>query len=69
MARRTARITHDEVMRMVKAVRDLGLPIGKVTYDGQRIEVVIDAVDCGENSGAPLAPAADDDGLLREPAE
>lgn len=47
MTRRAARITHDEVTRMVKAVRDLGLPIGRVIFDGQALSVVI-GVDSGE---------------------
>lgn len=41
MSRRAARITHDEVTRMVKAVRDLGLPIGRVVFDGSALSVVI----------------------------
>jgi len=32
---------------MVKAVRDLGLPIGRVIFDGQALSVVI-GVDSGE---------------------
>lgn len=47
MTRRMARITHDEVTRMVKAVRDLGLPIGRVIFDGTALSVVI-GVDSGE---------------------
>lgn len=49
MTRRAARITHDEVTRMVKAVRDLGLPIGRVIFDGQALSVVI-GVDSGEKA-------------------
>lgn len=41
MARRAARITHDEVTRIVKAVRDCKLPIERVTYDGERVDVII----------------------------
>lgn len=66
MTRRMARITHDEVTRMVKAIRDLGLPIGRVEFDGSSISVVI-AVD---NVEKPV-PAGGHEGkivpLLREP--
>jgi hypothetical protein len=34
---------------MVKAVRDLGLPIGRVIFDGQALSVVI-GVDSGEKA-------------------
>ncbi|PBB39948.1 hypothetical protein CK222_30780 [Mesorhizobium sp. WSM3866] len=47
MSRRAARITHDEVTRIVKAVRDLGLPIGKVVFDGESLSVEI-AQDDGD---------------------
>lgn len=66
MTRRVARITHDEVTRMVKAVRDLGLPIGRVVFDGISLSVVI-----GGDSGEKPAPANTQDDaivpLLREP--
>lgn len=64
--RRAARITHDEVTRMVKAVRDLGLPIGRVVFDGLELSVVI-----GGDSGEKPVPANGQDGavvrLLAEP--
>jgi len=66
MSRRAARITHDEVTRMVKAVRDLGLPIGRVIFDGSSISVVI-GVDSGEK---PIEANSQDDTvvpLLRKP--
>ena len=66
MTRRAARITHDEVTRMVKAVRDLGLPIGRVIFDGTSLSVVI-----GGDSGEKPIPVGGQDGkvvpLLREP--
>lgn len=66
MSRRAARITHDEVTRMVKAVRDLGLPIGRVIFDGASVSVVI-----GGESGdiAPLPPSQPESPtpLIREP--
>lgn len=66
MTRRAARITHDEVTRMVKAVRDLGLPIGRVIFDGVSLSVVI-----GGDSGDKPVPANTADiavvPLIREP--
>lgn len=66
MSRRAARISHDEVTRMVKAVRDLGLPIGRVIFDGVSLSVVI-GVDIGEKpepaNGQPTAVVS----LLAEP--
>jgi hypothetical protein len=66
MSRARARITHDEVTRMVKAVRDLGLPIGRVIFDGVSVSVVI-----GGESGdiIPLPPSNDPKPtpLIREP--
>lgn len=66
MTRRAARITHDEVTRMVKAVRDLGLPIGRVIFDGSSLSVVI-----GGDSGEKPAEANTQDEtvvpLLRKP--
>lgn len=41
MTRRAARITHDEVRRMVKAVRSCGLSVGRIDFDGERLSVVI----------------------------
>lgn len=64
--RRAARITHDEVTRMVKAVRDLGLPIGKVVFDGNSVSVVIG----GDSGERPEPEAMQDNGepaLIREP--
>lgn len=66
MSRRAARITHDEVTRMVKAVRDLGLPIGRVVFNGTDLSVVI-GVDIGEDHTKPSGHDNDDTGLIREP--
>lgn len=66
MSRRVARITHDEVTRMVKAVRDLGLPIGRVVFDGLALSVVIGG-DIGEKPAAAVDGTQDDKGLIREP--
>lgn len=56
MTRRAARFSHDEVTRMVKAVRDLGLPIGRVVFDGSSLSVVI-----GGDSGEKPDDNLDDD--------
>lgn len=66
MTRRAAKITHDEVTRMVKAVRDLGLPIGRIVFNGFELSVVI-----GGDSGEKPEPDYGHDPkvvqLLREP--
>lgn len=65
MSRTAARIKHDEIARMVKAVRSCGLPVARVTFDGNRIDVIIG------NSGEKPEPAVDEredgGGLIREP--
>lgn len=66
MSRRAARITHDEVTRVVKAVRDLGFNIGRVVYNGEAVEVVIDG-DSVDNAPAPIPNADPSSPLLREP--
>lgn len=66
MTRRAARITHDEVTRMVKAVRDLGLPIGRVIFDGSSLSVVIG----GDSGEKPVEMGSQDETvvpLLRKP--
>lgn len=62
MSRTAARITQDEVARMVKAVRSTGLSIARVTFDGKRVDVII-----GETEASPLDDEPQNDGLLREP--
>ena len=51
---------------MLKAVRDLGLPIGRVVFDGSALSVVIG----GDTVEKPLplnGHAARPEGLIREP--
>ena len=62
MPRFAARIKHDEVVTMVKAVKDCGLTIARVTYNGERIDVII-----GESEVPKLDDKRSDGGLLREP--
>lgn len=66
MTRRTARITHDEVTRMVKAVRDLGLPIGRVVFDGSALSVVIGG-ESGEDQPGSNGQLPEPVPLIREP--
>ncbi|TIO15574.1 MAG: hypothetical protein E5X86_19575 [Mesorhizobium sp.] len=66
MTRRLARITHDEVTRMVKAIRDLGLPIGRVIFDGDALSVVI-GVDSGDKTTETASQDATVVPLLRKP--
>lgn len=66
MTRRRARVTEDEVCRIGKALRKLGLPVSSVSFDGER--VVYNIGDSGD-MGAPAVDASDSaDGLIREPA-
>lgn len=58
MPRRTSRISHDEVRRMVKAVQSCGLAIGKVVFDGHAISVVISG-DNGDVAHANLDPSVE----------
>lgn len=58
--RRKARITYDEVTRVIKGVQSAGLPIARVNFDGDRIEVVIGPI---ESEGAGEAQPR----LIREP--
>ena len=66
MTRRAARITHDEVTRMVKAVLDLGLPIGRVVFDGSALSVVIGG-ESGEDQPVSAGQAPQPMPLIREP--
>jgi len=67
MTRPAARITEDEVRRMVKAVAACGLPIARVTFDGSIINVVIGSGDIGENRAEPGGQDQNKPVLIREP--
>lgn len=41
MTRRAAKVTHSEVTRLIKAVTSCGLAVQRVTFDGDRIDVVV----------------------------
>jgi hypothetical protein len=41
MSRRAARITKIEIERLVGAVQALGLPIARITFDGERVDVIV----------------------------
>jgi hypothetical protein len=40
VSRRAAKITHVEVTRLIKAVMSSGLTVQRVTFDGEKVEVV-----------------------------
>lgn len=72
MSRTAARISHDEICRMVKAVRSCGLPVARVTFevaqDRARVEVIIgDSGDSGEDSPTPTRQAGMAQRPIREP--
>ena len=57
--RRKARITYIEVTPVIKGVQSAGLPIARVIFDGDRIEVVIgqavvSGLDCLHKVEPPL---------------
>lgn len=65
MSRRAARITHDEVTRMVRAVQGCGLVVSRVSFDGTRVDVIIgELVDKRQNG---VDDSAESNGLIREP--
>lgn len=65
MSRALARIKHDEVVRLVKAVRACGLDVSRVSFDGAKVDVIIG------HSGEQATPAVDEpanaEGPIREP--
>jgi len=65
MTRALARITHDEVARMVKAVRSCGLHVTRVQYDGQKVDVFV--AESVENIARPVDSPRADDAPIREP--
>ncbi|UUP19477.1 hypothetical protein NTH_03980 [Nitratireductor thuwali] len=76
MTRRAARITHDEVRRLIKAVLSAGLPIERVCFDGERVEVFTSEAKsiCHENDRAEFETLQEylcwrdrNIGLIREP--
>jgi len=66
MTRRAARITHDEVSRLLKAAKASGFPVGRIEYDGRSVSLVI-SVDTVETPEKTIAPPEEDEGLIREP--
>ena len=65
MSRPAARVRHDEVTRLVKAVRACGLEIARVTFDGTNVDVIIG--NSGESQASPVDAKATNGGLIREP--
>lgn len=65
MSRVTARVRHDEITRMVKAVRSCGLPVASVTFDGQTVRVNIG--ESGETVEQDVDRNNERGGLIREP--
>lgn len=52
MSRALARIKHDEVVRLVKAVRACGLDVSRVSFDGAKVDVIIG--HSGEQAPTPV---------------
>ncbi|EKF40019.1 hypothetical protein NA8A_23008 [Nitratireductor indicus C115] len=62
MGRRHARITHDEVCRLIKGVKAAGLDIRRVEFDGEQISVFV-----GDHQSTVSSRQRDDSDLLLEP--
>ena len=62
MARRIARISQDEIARLIKAARSAGLSIARVTFDGHEVSVII-----GDKEPVQVGTSPIDRGLLAEP--
>lgn len=62
MARTLARITHDEVARMLKAAKSAGLTIAQIVYNGETVRLIVD-------SGDDASPAIDTSGVPQSLAE
>lgn len=65
MTRALARIKHDEVVRLVKAVRACGLDVSRVSFDGAKVDVIIG--HSGEQAPTPVDEPANAEGPIREP--
>lgn len=65
MSRTAARIKHDEIVRMVKAVQSCGLPVARVSFDGDHVDVIIGI--SGEKPEKAIDEREDGGGLIREP--
>lgn len=66
MSRARARVTYDEVTRMLKAIRDLGLPIGRIDFNDGALSVVIGG-ESGDKPQEPDRPEGQVVRLIREP--
>lgn len=53
MTRATAKVRHDDVARLLKAIQTRGLPINEVMFDGENVRVITG------DSGHKLAPRVD----------
>lgn len=66
MTRRAARITHDELRRMIKAAKESGLPIARIVFNGEELSLVIGG-DSGEAPETPSGQNENSPPLLMEP--
>jgi hypothetical protein len=67
MTRRAARVTHDEVCRVIKAAQTMGLSIGNIRFFGDHFDLVIKSGDSGEIAHAQTVQAPELEPLLTEP--
>ena len=67
MSRALARITHDEVVRMLKAARSAGVSIRSFSYDGTRVDIVVNNGEIGETTPAQAIQTPTLQSLIREP--
>lgn len=65
MTRALARIKHDEVVRLVKAIRACGLGVSRISFDGAKVDVIIG--NSVEPDPPPVDERANAEGPIREP--
>lgn len=67
MSRARARITHDEVARLLKAARSAGVSIRSFSFDGNRVDFVVNDGDSGDIAPPPSIQPETLSPLLTEP--
>lgn len=67
MTRRACNISHDEVARLLKAAKSAGVSIRSFSFDGSRVEFVVNDGDSGDIAPLPSSQPETHSLLLTEP--